>query len=105
MFGHLRAAEVLIDRAGVAIADIYVKHGEARTVSEGEKSDAAEPVTNVKVLTTETAPGVTVDVFEVTGSRATRRKVGLDTFWRDVRMHALHDLVTCKNRELGVYFV
>ena len=102
-FAHLRAAETLADRAGLEIANIYTKHGEKRTVTERERGDAAEWVASAKVVTTDTALRVTAGVFEVTGSRATGRKVGLDRFWRDVRTHTLHDPVAYKNRELGEY--
>ena len=102
-FAHLRAAEALADRAGIEIANVYTKHGEKRGVTERERGDAAEWVASVKVVTTDTALRVTAGVFEVTGSRATGKKVGLDRFWRDVRTHSLHDPVAYKNRELGEY--
>jgi len=102
-FAHLRAAETLADRAGVEIAGIYARHGEERGVSERERGEAAEWVASTKIVTTDTALRVTAGVFEVTGSRATGRKVGLDKFWRDVRTHTLHDPVAYKNRELGEF--
>lgn len=102
-FAHLRAAEALADRAGVAISEIYDKYGENRGVSERERGEAAEWVASAKVVTTDTALRVTAGVFEVTGSRATGRRVGLDRFWRDVRTHSLHDPVAYKNRELGEF--
>ena len=102
-FAHLRAAETLVDRAGKEIADIYGKYGANREVTEKERGEAAEWVASAKVVTTDTALRVTAGVFEVTGSRATGRKVGLDRFWRDVRTHTLHDPVAYKNRELGKY--
>jgi hypothetical protein len=58
---------------------------------------------SAKVVTTDTVLRVTAGVFEVTGSRATAKKVGLDRFWRDIRTHSLHDPVAYKNRELGEY--
>jgi alkylation response protein AidB-like acyl-CoA dehydrogenase len=102
-FAHLRAAETLADRAGAEIASLYTKYGEKRDVTARERGDAAEWVASTKVVTTDTALQVTAGVFEVTGSRATSRKVGLDRFWRDVRTHSLHDPVAYKNRELGEY--
>jgi alkylation response protein AidB-like acyl-CoA dehydrogenase len=104
-FAHLRAAEALVDRAGVEIAKVYEKHGEKRSVSERERGEVAEWVASAKVVTTDTSLRVTAGVFEVTGSRATGRKVGLDRFWRDVRTHTLHDPVAYKNREVGEYIL
>lgn len=102
-FAHLRAAEALADKAGAEIAKVYEKHGEKRGVSERERGEAAEWVASAKIVTTDTSLRVTAGVFEVTGSRATGRKVGLDRFWRDVRTHTLHDPVAYKNREVGEY--
>lgn len=102
-FAHLRAAEALADRAGLEISSVYAKHGEKREATERERGEIAEWVASTKVVTTDTALRVTAGVFEVTGSRATGRKVGLDRFWRDVRTHTLHDPVAYKNRELGEY--
>lgn len=98
-FAHLRAAEALTDRAGLEIAGVYAK----KEVSERERGEVAEWVASAKVVTTDTALKVTAGVFEVTGARATGKKVGLDRFWRDVRTHSLHDPVAYKNREVGEF--
>lgn len=102
-FAHLRAAEELVDRAGREISALFVNHGERRDITARQRGEAAEWVASAKVVTTDTALRVTAGVFEVTGSRATSRKVGLDRFWRDVRTHTLHDPVAYKNRELGEF--
>ncbi|TVY34218.1 Dibenzothiophene desulfurization enzyme C, partial [Lachnellula subtilissima] len=102
-FAHLRAAEALVDRAGEETAGIYAKHGQDRGVSERERGELAEWVASTKIVTTEEGLRVTAGVFEVTGSRATGKKVGLDRFWRDIRTHSLHDPVAYKNREVGEF--
>lgn len=98
---HLRAAEALVDKAGLVIADIYNTKSETRDLSARERGEAAEWVASVKIVATDTGLRVTSGVFEVTGARATSRKVGLDRFFRDIRTHSLHDPVAYKNRELG----
>ena len=90
---HLRAAEALADKAGLVIAEIYAKHSDKRDISTRKRGEAAEWVASVKIVTTDTALSVTSGIFEVTGARATGRKVGLDRFWRNVRTHTLHDPV------------
>ncbi|MCJ1239056.1 hypothetical protein MMC14_007049 [Varicellaria rhodocarpa] len=100
---HLRAAEALADRAGQEIANIYTQYGEKRDVSTRQRGDAAEWVASIKIVATDVGLRVTSGVFEVTGARATGKKVGLDKFWRDIRTHSLHDPVAYKNRELGRY--
>jgi alkylation response protein AidB-like acyl-CoA dehydrogenase len=102
---HLLAAEALTDRAGVRISDLFLTQGKDRNVSARERGEVAELVASAKVATTDTSLKVTAGVFEVTGSRATGGKVGLDRYWRDVRTHTLHDPVAYKNRELGRFFL
>ena len=100
-YAHLAAAEALADRAGKAIAAVYTK--DRTSLTARERGEAAEKVASVKVVATDTALRVTAGVFEVTGAKATSRRVSLDRFWRDVRTHTLHDPVSYKNRELGKY--
>lgn len=68
-----------------------------------DRGEVAEWVASVKVTATDTGLRVASGVFEVTGSKSTASKVGLDRFWRDIRVHTLHDPVAYKNRELGRY--
>ncbi|KAK4167001.1 acyl-CoA dehydrogenase/oxidase [Cladorrhinum sp. PSN259] len=103
-FAHLRAAEALADKAGDEADRIYATYQNNRAaLTPRERGDWAEWVASVKVVTTDTGLRVTAGVFEVTGSRATAAKVGLDRFFRDIRTHTLHDPVAYKNRELGRY--
>ncbi|KAF6837199.1 thermophilic desulfurizing enzyme family protein [Colletotrichum plurivorum] len=103
---HLRAATALADKAGDEIDNVYKYSGDPASrakLTAQERGEAAEWVASVKVTATDTGLRVTSGVFEVTGSRATAAKVGLDRFWRDIRTHSLHDPVAYKNRELGRY--
>lgn len=100
---HLLAAAALADVAGKKVADLYATHQPKRSVSARERGEVAEAVAAVKVVATDTGLDVTNGVFEVTGARATSRKVGLDRFWRNIRTHSLHDPVAYKRRELGRY--
>ena len=98
---HLQAAEALADRAGKGIADLYAQHSEKRDVTERKRGEIAESVAAVKIVSNDVGLKATSGVFEVTGARATGKKVGLDRFWRDVRTHTLHDPVAYKCKELG----
>jgi alkylation response protein AidB-like acyl-CoA dehydrogenase len=40
-------------------------------------------------------------MFELTGARSTSSRHGLDRFWRNARVHTLHDPVDYKLRDLG----
>ncbi|KAF5008623.1 hypothetical protein FDECE_5113 [Fusarium decemcellulare] len=103
-FAHLRAAEALADKVIAHADDLYAKYSNNRAgVTAEQRGEFAEWVASLKVVTTDTGLRVTSGVFEVTGSRATALKAGLDRFWRDIRTHTLHDPVAYKNRELGRY--
>ncbi|KAK8163136.1 thermophilic desulfurizing enzyme family protein [Phyllosticta citrichinensis] len=102
---HLAAAAALADRANAAATQLYEQYNytknNRRELTPRERGEFAETVAAVKVVSTETGLRVTSGIFEVTGSKATSRKVGLDRFWRDLRTHTVHDPVAYKNRELG----
>ncbi|KAJ5143054.1 Acyl-CoA dehydrogenase N-terminal [Penicillium bovifimosum] len=103
-FAHLRATEALADRAGDQLSGLYTQYQTQKSnLTAQERGDVAEWVASVKVVATDVGLRVTSGIFEVTGSRATASKVGLDRFWRDIRVHTLHDPVAYKNRELGRY--
>ncbi|EXJ80866.1 acyl-CoA dehydrogenase [Capronia epimyces CBS 606.96] len=102
---HLRAAEALADRAGEQLRDAYAEHGEKRDISARRRGEVAEWVASIKVVATDTGLRVVNGIFEVTGSSSTARKVGLDRFWRELRVHTLHDPVAYKERELGRFFL
>lgn len=103
-FAHLRANEALADRAGDQLSALYGRYqNDKAALIPRARGEVAEWVASVKIVSTDEALRVTAGVFEVTGSRATASKVGLDRFWRDVRVHTLHDPVAYKNREVGRY--
>ncbi|CAP91659.1 Dibenzothiophene desulfurization enzyme C [Penicillium chrysogenum] len=103
-FAHLRATEALADRAGDRLSGLYTRYQAQKSgLTAQERGEVAEWVASIKVVATDVGLRVTSGVFEVTGARATASKVGLVRFWRDIRVHTLHDPVAYKNRELGRY--
>lgn len=65
------------------------------------RSDVALAVVSAKITSARASLDVAHRLFEVTGARATRAALGLDRFWRNVRVHTLHDPIDYKLRELG----
>ncbi|KAG5665573.1 hypothetical protein KAF25_009698 [Fusarium avenaceum] len=105
-FAHQRAAEALAEKVNAQADALYATYSQNRSgVTAEQRGEFAEWVASLKVVTTDTGLRITSGVFEVTGSRATSAKTGLDRFWRDLRTHTLHDPVAYKNRELGRYFL
>ncbi|KAK3386351.1 acyl-CoA dehydrogenase/oxidase [Sordaria brevicollis] len=102
---HLLAATALVDRANEAVSELFGAYSHQREnrggVTAQQRGEVSELIAAAKIVATDVGLKVTSDVFEVTGSRATASKVGLDRFWRDLRTHTLHDPVAYKRREVG----
>lgn len=103
-YGDLRsklwAAEALVERAAVHIADI---NAHADTVSERERGEAAVVIAAAKQVAIDVGLEIATRIFDVTGARATASAVGLDIFWRNLRTHSLHDPIAHKRAEVGRY--
>lgn len=93
-----RAATALADRALVAL-DAVFDRGEA--LSAAERGDAAVRIAAANVLAGEVALQVSTEIFEVTGARSAVREHGLDRFWRNARIHTLHNPAEYKTRNVG----
>ena len=50
---------------------------------------------------TEAALDITSGIFEATDARSTASSLRFHRFWRNVRMHTLHDPVAYERREVG----
>ncbi|KAK3485469.1 acyl-CoA dehydrogenase/oxidase [Neurospora hispaniola] len=104
---HLFAATALVDRANERISGLFAAYAGNHTrdnrgeVTALQRGEISELIAAAKIVVTDVGLKVTSDVFEVTGSRATASKVGLDRFWRDLRTHTLHDPIAYKRREVG----
>ncbi|MGI4982038.1 MAG: acyl-CoA dehydrogenase family protein, partial [Janthinobacterium lividum] len=66
-----------------------------------ERGAVAIAIAAAKVATTRASLDVTHRMFEVTGARSTTAGLRLDRYWRNARVHTLHDPVDYKVRELG----
>ena len=95
----LHAAEAVLLRAGRVI-DAGVADETAET-----SAAASIAVAEAKVLTTEIAIQATNKLFELSGSRSVMKDLNLDRFWRDARVHTLHDPVRWKTFAIGDYVV
>lgn len=76
---------------------------QGQQLTEEQRAHIAEQIVTAKITAHRTALDVTQGVYDVTGARATKKTVGLDRHWRDVRTHTLHDPVAYKQAELGSY--
>ncbi|EYE91576.1 thermophilic desulfurizing enzyme family protein [Aspergillus ruber CBS 135680] len=102
----IRAADALCDAAGKEISDLF--HGYAGNkldLTARQRGEVAESVTACKITSSHMALEVTGGVFEVTGARSTSEKYSFDRFWKDIRVHTLHDPLAYKENELGRYYL
>jgi alkylation response protein AidB-like acyl-CoA dehydrogenase len=98
----LRPAVLLADDAA-QLLDRALSLGQALTAQQ--RGEVAIAANEAKVLAHRAALEVSSQIFELTGARATSTKLGLDRFWRNARVHTLHDPVDYKYRDIGRYLL
>ncbi|GJE51888.1 putative FMNH2-dependent monooxygenase SfnC [Methylobacterium tardum] len=94
----LHAAEEVLARAGRSLDRIA-----AAPVTAQSSAEASVAVAQAKILTTEVALEASERLLELAGASATREAYNLGRFWRDARVHTLHDPVRWKYHLLGNY--
>lgn len=94
----LHAAEEVLARAGRTLDRIV-----AVPVTAKSSAEASVSVAEAKILTTEIALEASERLLELAGASATRAGTNLGRFWRDARVHTLHDPVRWKYHLLGNY--
>jgi len=94
----LRPALTAADAAAQAL-DIAFARG--RRLSPEHRAEVAVAVAEAKVLSHRAAIEIASQLFELTGPRATSARYGFDRFWRNARVHTLHDPIDYKLRDLG----
>lgn len=94
----VRPAQALADEAARAL-DAAFRRGAA--LSAAERGAVAVAVAEAKVLAHRAAIEIGSQLFELTGARSTSARYGFDRFWRNARVHTLHDPVDYKLRDLG----
>lgn len=98
----VEAATALADRAAAAL-DAALARGDALTAEE--RGEVAVIVAAANALAGELALKVTEEIFEVMGARSATREHGFDRFWRNVRIHTLHNPAHYKLRTVGTWFL
>lgn len=81
----VRASEGLLKQAARSI-DAARPHPTAENIAK-----ASLDVAKVRAHSTETALKASSKLIELAGSRGSQREDGLDRFWRNARVHTLHD--------------
>ncbi|MDD0845042.1 acyl-CoA dehydrogenase family protein [Pseudomonas sp. Gutcm_11s] len=66
-----------------------------------ERGEVALLIAEARVASARAALEITSQVFETMGARSTASRYGFDRFWRNVRVHSLHDPLDYKVRDIG----
>ncbi|MFA5678577.1 MAG: acyl-CoA dehydrogenase family protein [Pseudomonas sp.] len=66
-----------------------------------ERGALATHIAEAKLLGARAALNITSQIFETMGARATSARYGFDRFWRNVRVHTLHDPLDHKQKDIG----
>jgi alkylation response protein AidB-like acyl-CoA dehydrogenase len=98
----VRAARPLADEAALLL-DGALRQGPA--LKADARGEVAIAVAQAKVVAHRAVVRVTTEFFELTGARSTSSRYGFDRFWRNARVHTLHDPVDYKLRDLGRHFL
>ena len=95
-------------RPAIALADIAAEKLDAAfargdALTGDERGDLAIAVAEAKTLSHRASLAISSELFELTGARSTSSLYGYDRFWRNARVHTLHDPIDYKIRDLGRY--
>ncbi|BCS21627.1 uncharacterized protein APUU_22059A [Aspergillus puulaauensis] len=102
-YGRLQAkvwaAEALIDRTAERLSEAI--HAPRHELTQAKRGEIAVQVAASKAQVIETALETATKVFEYVGASGSLSRYGFDRFWRNTRVHSLHDPIVYKFREVG----
>lgn len=103
-FGEMRlqavSAEALATRAAYALDDAW-QQGPA--LAAEARAHVALATSEAKILAHRAALDVSEKLFDACGARSTHAPLALDRFWRNARVHTLHDPLDYRVRDVGRY--
>ncbi|RDW77974.1 hypothetical protein BP5796_05826 [Coleophoma crateriformis] len=97
----LWAAQALLDQTAERISKLI--HAPRNELTQQSRGEIAVQVAATKANAIEVALEVSTKIFELVGARGSLSKYGFDRFWRNTRVHSLHDPPSYKFREVGVW--
>jgi alkylation response protein AidB-like acyl-CoA dehydrogenase len=99
---QIAAIEALADRLNARFDEVVARGAE---VTYQDRGELAVEIAKLKIVGTSTVLAVTSGIFEVTGASSTKAELGLDTYWRNARVHTVHDPVDYKRYEVGSHLL
>jgi alkylation response protein AidB-like acyl-CoA dehydrogenase len=103
-FGEMRlqavSAEALAIRAAQILDDAWQQ---GPSLSADARAHVALATSEAKIVAHHAALDVSEKLFDACGARATHAPLALDRFWRNARVHTLHDPLDYRVRDVGRY--
>ena len=94
----LIAARALADEAARTLQHAWSR---GLDLTDDERATASLAVGAARIAAARAALDTTERIFEFTGARGTAAGLALDRYWRNVRVHTLHDPLDYRAKELG----
>ena len=70
-------------------------------LNDAQRGEVGMLVAAARTMAARAALQITSQIFELMGARATAARYGFDRYWRNVRVHTLHDPVDYRSKEMG----
>lgn len=102
LYTKVRAATLLADEAAATLDRVWAR---GRELTRDERGEASVVIAGANVHAGEVALDVTSRIFEAMGARSATIANGYDRFWRNVRIHTLHNPAEYKIRNVGSWFM
>ncbi|MCC8978153.1 acyl-CoA dehydrogenase family protein [Bradyrhizobium acaciae] len=102
LYTRVKAATLLADEAAATLDRVWSR---GRDLTPQERGEAAVVIAGANAHAGEVALDVTSRIFEVMGARSATIANGYDRFWRNVRIHTLHNPAEYKTRNVGNWFL
>ncbi len=102
LWSQTEAALLLVEKADLAMDAIWQA---GRNLTGKDRAEHARIIASANIVSGDISLKVTSDIFEVMGARSATRTNGFDRFWRNVRLHTLHNPAEYKARNIGTWFL
>ncbi len=103
-FGEMRLQALGAEALAIRAAGLLDKAWQAGPDLDAEtRAHVSLATSEAKVLAHRAALDVSERLFDVCGARSTHAPLALDRFWRNARVHTLHDPVDYRVRDIGLY--
>ncbi len=103
-FGEMRvqalSAALVADRAARLIDDAW---SQGESLAASTRAEAAIAVSEAKIVAHRAALAAGEQLFDACGARSTAAALAFDRFWRNARVHTLHDPLDYRVRDVGRY--